>query len=224
MLTVFWVGPSTQGSDGKDNKFGLGMITWETNDTDKSNAWHVYRPCLGTGTGEAFPLKGLHYDKATKPPDDTTLGLNVVVPPSGNETSISYPSQRIFFNGIYNGIEESDEYPGKAAVHLGGFSFIDDVNCTGSSRSGKDYGLLSHGGGDMRPGTTVNGSLTNDTILLRLAGSWESKILHGEETLTTTTVINITYTRTEFGITFNGRYDMRNSSQRLVVKHPVKMS
>ncbi|OAX84374.1 hypothetical protein ACJ72_01267 [Emergomyces africanus] len=218
MPTVFWIGPSTQGSDGKDNRFGLGMITWETNDTDKSNAWHVYRPCLGTGTGKAFLFKGLvHYDSATTPPDDTTVGLNLVSAPRGNEISTSNSPLSISFNGVYNGVKEPDEYLGKSAIYLGGFSFIDDLNCTSSSSSVTDFGFLSHGSGEMRPGTTVNGSLSNDTILLRFVGSWESKILHGQETPTTTTVTNVTYMTTEFDIAFNGRYDMRNSSQRLVV-------
>ncbi|EER42233.1 conserved hypothetical protein [Histoplasma capsulatum var. duboisii H88] len=220
MPTVFWLGPSTQGSDGEDNKFGLGMITWETNDTDKADAWHVYRPCLGAaGRDRAFLLKGLaHYDNSTEPPDDTTLGLNLVAPPPGNEASAAPgPSGQLFFNGTYNGIKESKEYLGKAAVYLGELAFTEDLNCTSSAGSGGDFEFLSYGGGTIRPGTSVNGTLTNDTILLRLAGSWESKILEGEDTRTNVTVTNIIYTETEFAITFNGRYDLRNSSQRLVV-------
>ncbi|EDN09505.1 predicted protein [Histoplasma mississippiense (nom. inval.)] len=140
------LGPSTQGSDGEDNKFGLGMIIWETNDTDKADAWGVYRPCLGpAGRDRAFLLKGLvHYDNSTEPPDDTTLGLNL----------------------------ESKEYLGKAAVYLGELGFTEDLNWTaGSAGSEGDFGFLSYGGGTIRPGTSVDGTLTNDTILLRLAGS-----------------------------------------------------
>ncbi|PGH03747.1 hypothetical protein GX51_03892 [Blastomyces parvus] len=219
MPTVFWAGPPTQGSNGTGNKFALGMIAWETNDTDKSNAWHVYRPCPGEGSDEAFLLRALvHYNNGSKPPDDATLGLNLIAPPPGNETSNPRPSQQIFFNGTYNGIKESDEYLGKAAVYLGSFIFTEKLNCTSSASSGDDdFGLLANGGDSMPPGTTVNGALANDTIFLRLAGSRESRILKGEETENTTTVTNIIYTKTDFDITFNGVYDVRNSSQRLVV-------
>lgn len=72
----------------------------------------------------------------------------------------------------YNGVKESKEYLGKAAVYLGELGFTEDLNWTaGSAGSEGDFGFLSYGGGTIRPGTSVDGTLTNDTILLRLAGS-----------------------------------------------------
>ncbi|KAL2370759.1 hypothetical protein RJZ57_004802 [Blastomyces gilchristii] len=62
----------------------------------------------------------------------------------------------------------------------------------------------------------MNGSLADATIFLRLSGTQEPRILEVEKTENTTVVTNILYTETEFDITFNSYYDVRNSSQRLV--------
>ncbi|EQL33719.1 hypothetical protein BDFG_04255 [Blastomyces dermatitidis ATCC 26199] len=62
----------------------------------------------------------------------------------------------------------------------------------------------------------MNGSLADATIFLRLSGTQEPRILEVEKTKNTTVVTNILYTETEFDITFNSYYDVRNSSQRLV--------
>jgi hypothetical protein len=92
MPTVFWIGPYMQGDDGMDNKFALGMLTWETNGTDKTDAWHVYRPCsdiddpFDSPFATAFDLKAAaHYSNGT-PPNDTTFGLSLIPPPPGSET------------------------------------------------------------------------------------------------------------------------------------------
>ncbi|KLJ07533.1 hypothetical protein EMPG_16985 [Blastomyces silverae] len=155
---------------------------------------------------------------AQSPPDDATLGLNLIAPPPGNETSNPHPPQQIFFDGIYNGIKESEEYLGKTAVYFGGFSFTEKLNCARSAGSGDNgFGLVPNGGGYMPPGTTVNGALANDTIFLQLAGTRESRILEGEEAENSTIVTNIIYTKTEFDIAFKGHYDVHKSSQRLVV-------
>ncbi|OJD24780.1 hypothetical protein ACJ73_03853 [Blastomyces percursus] len=136
MSTVSWVGPPTQGSHGTGKKFAFGMIAWETNDTDKSNAWHP------TTTMEQ-----------SHPPDDATMGLNLIGPPPRNETPNPRPSQQIFFDGIYNGIKESEEYLGKSAIYFGKrFTFTGKFKCTRSAGAGDDdFGFLPNGGGYMPP-------------------------------------------------------------------------
>lgn len=231
--TVFWIGPYLQGENGTDNKFGIGMIAWETNDTNKADAWHVYRPC-GEIWDDSPPswdpytialdfMGAVHYSNAT-PPDDSTFGLRLIPPPPGNGSQTS-SSPQIFFNGTYNGIDkETDEYLGDFADTFGSFSYDSDLNCTGN----RDYldllwgdipegsYLLSGPMGEIPPGSTVNGSLTNNTIVLRISGTIDSEAVAGVES-PTPRVTNSATVRTEIDITFNGRYDARNSSQSLII-------
>lgn len=221
--TLFWIGPYTQGGDGTDNKFGLGMIAWETDSTNKSDTWHVYRPCGDDVTSDgpfdiAFGFKGaVHYtnETTTALPEDSTFELALIPPPATMSETPMSSSPQIFFNGTYNGVKETEEYLGTSPSDLSGFHFVEKLNCYSHTNSNYPE-VLPGTSGDVPPGTPINGSLTNDTISLRLAGSFDDKILSGVESRAPR-VTSIMYTRTEFDITFNGHYDACNSSQDLVI-------
>lgn len=232
MPTLFWMGPYLQGEDGTDNNFAMGMIAFETNNTNKSDTWHVYRPCVPEfdepndpppGTYDpyntAFELRGaVHYNSNAAPSDNTTIGLTLIPRPLGSEAPDS-SSPQIFFNGTFNGVKETKEYLAESGLDFGGFSSNADLNCTRVSKSkddGDDFDNPSGAYGTFQPGSPINGSLSNDTIVLHMTGSETYKAYMGVEHPTPSPT-KIGVGRTDIDFTFTGRYDARNSSQSLIL-------
>ncbi|EQL33718.1 hypothetical protein BDFG_04254 [Blastomyces dermatitidis ATCC 26199] len=89
--TVSWVGPPTQGSNGMGNKFAFVMIVGGRGRVEVKHSYSYSGNQSTTAMEQSAPA-------------DATLGLNLIAPPPGNETFNFYPSQQLFFNGIYNGI------------------------------------------------------------------------------------------------------------------------
>lgn len=229
MPTLFWIGPYLQGENGTDGNFALGMLSFETNSTDKSDVWHVYRSCLdfddsidsSPGTYQpytsAFEFKAAaHYNRNAKPPDNSTIGLNLVPRPPGSDAPKS-SSPQIFFNGTYNGVKESEEYFNSKGFDYFDFSSRTELNCSRASNSSSksknkngegSFKPPSGADGKFLPGSSINGSLSNDTVALRIVGS---------ETYDLLGATDITFARTDIDLTFTGRYDARNSSQNLIL-------
>lgn len=125
--TVFWVGPYFQGENGADNNFAIGMLAFETNSTDKSDAWHVYRPCLSD------------YVDSDPPPDNTTIGLTLIPRPPGMEAAES-SSPQIYFNGTFNDLKETDDYYSDGPPNPEfKFHLETDLNCTRVSEGKFDW-------------------------------------------------------------------------------------
>ncbi|KAI9368855.1 hypothetical protein BJX61DRAFT_522061 [Aspergillus egyptiacus] len=228
--TLFWMGPYLQGEDGTDGMFTLGILAWETNSTDKSDTWHVYRPCPEEVVSDgyegppdtALSLKGaVRYSNDTtttisKNSNTTSFDLGLSLPPPGVNPASSPP--QILFNGTYNGAKETNYFrytapPGAPMFDLNLGEYLD---CGPRPNATLPLDSLASVYDDLDPGAHVNGSLTNTTVTLRLAGTFDGRIFSGVEN-PEPTVTAITNYRTEYEISFTGHYDARNSSQKLIV-------
>lgn len=221
--TVFWIGPYLQGENGEDNNFAIGMLAFETNDTDKSDAWHVYRPCLSdyidsdpppnvfAPSPSAFEIMAaVHYSDSNPPSDNTTIGLSLISHPPGSTVAESAFPQ-IYFNGTFNDIKEADDYftdggPGPDFT----FYLEKNLTCTRPSDDKFDWEPSAGAIASILPGSLINGTLSNDTIVLHMTGKTETTTLIREYS-------SVGFTKTDLEFTFNGRFDARNSSQSLIV-------
>lgn len=221
--TIFWIGPYLQGENGANNNFAIGMLAFETNSTDKSDAWHVYRPCLTdyirsdppddvfNPSPSAFQiLAGVHYSNSTPPPDNTTIGLSLLPHAPGTEAAKPTTPQ-IYFNGTFNDLKETKEYYSDGSSEPE-FRFVleTDLNCTRLPGGKLDWEPSKGAIASIPPGSPINGTLSNDTIVLQMTGLTKTDSLIQEYT-------NVGFSRTDLEFTFEGRFDARNSSQNVII-------
>lgn len=219
--TVAWIGPYLQGQNGDNGDFAFGMLAFETNDTDKSDAWHVYRPCDAVSGEEdsdewhpfdsAFKLKtGVSYSESTVP-GDSTVGLRLISRPQGRNNGT------IFFNGTFNDIKDSGVYygQGESGIHFWSFSSSDDLNCTRVSEGEDSWDASKGASAKIEPGSVISGILSNNSIVLHMTSTTIGKAHAGVEE-PKPRVTNVGSSRTDIEITFSGQFDSRNSSQNLI--------
>lgn len=225
--TVAWIGPYLQGQNGENANFAFGMLAFETNDTDKWDAWHVYRPCdpvvddpgpdVWHPYDTAFKLKsGVHYSESTVP-DNATVGLRLITHPQGGNNDTS-SSPQIYFKGTLNDNKDSKEYygMGEPGLHFWSFSSSADLNCSRVFEGKDNWDPFNGASAKIEPGSFLNGSLSNSSIVLHMKSTITSKAYAGVEE-PKPRVTNVGFSRTDIEITFSGRFDSRNSSQSLII-------
>lgn len=230
--TVFWIGPYLQGQNGTGNTVAMGMLGFETNSSAKSDAWQVYRPCNqpydrspGLSKSTFAFLAGAQFGHGSPSSINATLGFDMTRPVTSNSTTNGTLSTSIIhFNGALNDFKEQQEYFGGSRYGSDFFRFnsYETLNCTKLTEGYEAWKAPNDSLGYVRPGSVINGTIAADSIVLEMRATHTAKLQAGVENKDEDG--NFKPTATRFGyeletlrVTFNGQFDSRNSSQKVVI-------
>ncbi|KAJ3495761.1 hypothetical protein NLG97_g3164 [Lecanicillium saksenae] len=232
LATVFWLGPYLQGQNGTGGNVAMGLLAFETNSTNKLDAWQAYRPCSppfesdpGVSQSSFKFLAGAQFGQGRPPSMNATFGLEMARPVKGNMTTEKHSSPSVlYFNGTLNEIKESHEYFGGSRYGTDFFSFhsYEKLNCTKVAEGDDPWRAPDGSLSNIVAGSVINGSLAADKIDLEMSSTSTSKVIAGVENTDESGNIKPTATRLGYTIetlhlVFNGQFDSQNSSQKIII-------